>query len=87
MKAHTLLVIALLTLLIAPQSDAKRAMPKEVTPVTSNGITYRALLTPFGLVEASRENESRPLWTKQIYVTDYDMNLERDVQDIFNYEP
>jgi hypothetical protein len=83
MKAYTILLIAFVTLLIAPYSDAKRAMPKEVAPVTFKGITYRAILTPVGLVEAYKGSESRPVWTKQIYVTRYDMDLERDVQDVF----
>ena len=76
-------MIAFVTLLIAPYADAKRAMPKEVAPVTFKGITYRAILTPLGLVEAHRGSELQPVWTKQIYVTRYDIDLERDIQDVF----
>lgn len=76
-------MIAFVTLLIAPYSDAKRAMPKEVAPVTFKGITYRAILTPVGLVAAYKGSESRPLWTKQIYVARYKLDLEKDVQDVF----
>jgi hypothetical protein len=82
-KTPTILLIAFVTILIAPCSYAKRAMPKEVAPVTFKGITYRAILTPAGLVEAYRGSGSQPVWTKQIYVTRYDMDLERDVQDVF----
>ena len=81
--AYKILLIAFVVIIIAPYSDAKRAMPKEVAPVTSGGITYRAILTPVGLVEAYRGSEAKSLWTKQIFVTQYDVDLEKDVQDVF----
>lgn len=81
--AITILYIAVATVMLAPYSDAKRSMPKEVISVTSEGITYRAILTPVGLVEAYKGSNTVPVWTRQIYVTKYKMDLERDVQDVF----
>lgn len=70
-------------LIMAATVEAKRSPPKEVPPVTRNGVVYSVPHAQMGCVSASDEKSGRLLWTKQIYVVKYDPLLEQDVQDCF----
>ncbi len=54
-----------------------------VAPLVIGTTTFRAEASPLGLVAAVYTQNGGTLWTKQIYVTRYDADLERDVQDRF----
>ena len=77
------LTLAVVALALAINADAKRAAPKEVAPVTMDGIVYAAPLNPMGCVQAKNEKTGNVCWFKQIYVVKYDADLEKDVQDCF----
>ena len=51
-----------------------------VAPLVIGTTTFRAEASPLGLVAAVYTQNGGTLWTKQIYVTRYDADLERDVQ-------
>lgn len=75
--------VMLLMSLAAGSALAKRAAPKEVPPVTLNGIVYSAPHDHMGCVVARSEKTQQLAWMKQIYVVKYDLELETDVQDCF----
>ena len=77
------LLISLLAGLAALEAQAKRAAPKEVAPLTRQGIIYAAPHEHLGCVVAKDEKTGRLLWRKQIYLVKYDPALEQDVQDCF----
>ena len=77
------LTLALVTLALALTADAKRAAPKEVAPVTKDGVAYAAPADLMGCVRATSEKSGNVRWFKQIYVVKYDTDLEKDVQDCF----
>lgn len=54
-----------------------------MAPLVIGTTTFRAEPSPLGLVVAVNAKNGGTLWTKQIYVTRYDPELERDVQDRF----
>ncbi len=60
---------------------AKRAVPAPVAPVSRDGITYSAPRDQMGCVEA--RHGKKLIFRRQIYVVRYDLDLERDVQDVF----
>jgi hypothetical protein len=69
---------------------AKRAAPKNVTPVISEGVMYSA---PHrgrtkgeqngGFIQAVDLDTGKFLWELQVYQIKYDPKLERDVQEIY----
>jgi hypothetical protein len=63
--------------------QAKRIPPPEVKPVIHNGIKYTAPRQHMGCVEARSAEKNGMCWMRQIYVVKYDLDLERDVQDVF----
>ena len=62
---------------------AKRAAPKDATPVVIGSIEYRAPHSQMGCVEAWDTKRNQLIWRRQIYVVKYTLGLERDVQDVF----
>ncbi len=62
---------------------AKRIPPPEVKPVIHKGIPYAAPPEHMGCVQARSVDKNRMCWLRQIYVVKYDVDLERDVQDVF----
>jgi hypothetical protein len=62
---------------------AKRAVPKEVTPIERDGIIFGAPHLFMGSVEARFKRTNGLYWRKQVYVVKYRMGLEKDVQDCF----
>lgn len=90
MKRHLILLTAIATL-SASMAHAKRLAPKEVTPVEHDGIQY--VVVHFGVfnntgqnggyIEARDKKTKKKIWGLQVYKTEYDKNLESDVQDVF----
>jgi hypothetical protein len=72
-------------------ANAKRPAPKEVLPVTYQGIKYSAPHwgtfnghTQNGqYIEARNAETDKLLWQLRVYEVKYDPKLEGDVQDIF----
>lgn len=77
------LAIAALLTCATQLVQAKRMPPPEVKPVTHNGIKYTAPSRHMGCVQALSGEKDRMCWMRQIYVVKYDLDLERDVQDVF----
>ena len=77
------LVIISMALALASGSiaQAKRSAPKDVPSVTSGKIEYRAPKGQMGCIEAWQGKDL--IWRRQVYVVKYDIDLERDVQDVF----
>jgi outer membrane protein assembly factor BamB len=73
----------LLASVLATKVEAKRGAPKDVPPVTQNGVVYSAPHDQMGCVVAKDEKTGKQLWSKQVYTVKYDPNLEKDVQDCF----
>ncbi|OIO20193.1 MAG: hypothetical protein CO029_01715 [Candidatus Magasanikbacteria bacterium CG_4_9_14_0_2_um_filter_41_10] len=62
---------------------AKRTAPKDVPPILHEGVRYTVNHDKRGIIEAWDANTNKLLWEKQIYNTEYDGQLEQDVQDVF----
>lgn len=69
-------------LFIAP-AFAKRSPPAKVEPVKAAEVEYRVPHNQMGCVEAWDIRTGHLIWRKQVYVVRYDVDLERDVQDVF----
>lgn len=82
MKPISLLALALLVVL-PTFAWAKRSPPEKVAPVKAAGVEYRVNHDQMGCVEAWDTASQQLVWRKQIYVVRYDVDLERDVQDVF----
>ncbi|MGA2242724.1 MAG: hypothetical protein ABSH11_11935 [Verrucomicrobiota bacterium] len=88
-KVILLLVVALG--LGVGHAYAKRAAPKEVPPVTFQGVKYSAphwglangKTQNGGYIEATSLETGKLLWELRIYEVKYDPKLEGDVQDVF----
>ena len=80
---------ALMVLLVS-NVMAKRAAPDEVAPVATETSVFSAPHFPEGdrvqnggVLEARDPQTKKLLWQVQIYNTEYDKGLEKDVQDVF----
>ena len=69
---------------------AKRAAPEEVPPVATDKAVYSVPHFPEGdriqnggVIEARDPQPKKLLWQVQIYKTEVDKALEKDVQDVF----
>ena len=82
MKKVVLLMLALV-LCTASAAWAKRSPPKEVVPVRSGEIELRVPHGQMGCIEAWDTKSKQLVWRRQIYAVRYDVELERDVQDVF----
>jgi hypothetical protein len=75
--------------LSASTAFGKRVPPPPVAPVVSEGVRYEA--PPFsnpcgqngGCVVAFDDATGAQLWSLKVYCTQYNPNLESDVQDVF----
>jgi hypothetical protein len=73
------------------QAQAKRSGPKDVPPVTVNGVKYSAphwgkangKSQNGGYIQASNPETGKALWDLRVYEIKYDPDLEGDVQDVF----
>lgn len=82
----TFLLMTLLTLDVM----AKRAAPREVTPIRTEKAVFCVPHFPQGerkqnggVVEARDPETNALLWQVQIFTTTYNAALEKDVQDVF----
>ena len=77
----------MLTMLGISESVAKRAVPSKVMPVKVGKIEYSAphgkLQNQMGCIDARDIGSGELLWIRQVYVVEYDLDLEGDVQDVF----
>jgi hypothetical protein len=78
--AFTFIVLASV---LSVHVQAKRGAPKDVAPVTKNGVVYSAPHEHMGFVVAKDEKNGHDIFIRQIYVVKYDPELEKDVQDCF----
>jgi hypothetical protein len=62
---------------------AKRLAPTPVEDLVFNGIKYSVSNVEMGYVEARDVQNNILIWRKQIYKVTYDVNLEKDVQDVY----
>ena len=76
------LSLLLCCLFVAP-ALAKRSPPAKVEPVKSADAEYRVPHDQMGCVEAWDVRTGLLIWRKQVYVVRYDVDLEKDVQDVF----
>ena len=75
-------------MLCISESEAKRAVPSKVLPLTVGNIEYSAphrngSNKQMGFIEARDLKSGELLWIRQIYVVKYDPDLEGDVQDVY----
>lgn len=63
--------------------NADRMAPKKVEPVNYNGVIYKVNHEKMGFIEAWDEKSNKLLWEVKIYKVNYNIFLERDVQDIY----
>ena len=70
-------------------AQGKRSAPAEVPPVVSDGVRYEDPHTDNpcgqngGCVVAYDDASGALLWSLKVYCTQYDPQLEQDVQDVF----
>ena len=70
---------------------ADRLPPKEVDAVVVDGVSYsvihwgknRGLSQNGGHIVATDLDSNKELWVLQVYTTEYDPEMEEDVQDVF----
>ena len=73
------------------EKSAKRVGPKEVKPVTKDGVRHEAIHSGKekglgengGFIRAVDGKTGKELWTLEVYRTEYDKEKEEDVQDVF----
>lgn len=90
MNAKGILLLVALSLGAFPV-QAKRSGPKDVPPVTVEGVKYsvphwgKAIGKPQngGYIQANNVETGKLLWELRVYEIKYDPNLEGDVQDVF----
>ena len=75
-------------MLCISESEAKRAVPSKVLPLTVGNIEYSAphrngTHKQMGFIEARAPKSGELIWSRQIYAVKYDPDLEGDVQDVF----
>lgn len=91
MKKAKIIIVLILGFFFISHSFAKRGAPQDIPPVVHKGVKYLAphwgdfknRLQNGGYIEAWDVNTNRFLWRLRIYTTEYNKNLEGDVQDIF----
>lgn len=66
----------------SPEEDAlaKRSAPKEVKPIRHQGMEYHAALNEIIAINSEAKDT---VWRKIIYKINYDLELEKDIQDVF----
>ena len=83
MKTSVLPLLLLLAFAFTSPAFAKRSAPAQVAPVKAADVEYRVPHDKLGCVEAWDVRSDQMLWRKQVYVVRYDVELERDIQDVF----
>jgi hypothetical protein len=97
MKISRLTIAIVAALSLPAVAFAKRAAPKPVNAIVSNGVRYMApnimpkyrsiygkpACNNIGCVEARNNKNGKLLWKVDVYQIKYDPTEERDVQDVF----
>ena len=79
------------TVVMGARAEAKRVAPKEVAPLVVDGIRYvvphfgafRGRSQNGGYVDAEDAKTRKLIWSRMVYRVQYDVNREKDVQDVF----
>lgn len=86
----TIVYATALVVLLAADVTAKRTVPGEVPPTTTEKAVFSVPHFPEGdcsqnggVIEARDPKTNKLLWQVRIYHTPYDEALEKDVQDVF----
>lgn len=86
----TIIYITTIMVFLAANVLAKRVAPEEVPPVATDKAVFSVPHFPEGdrvqnggVVEARDPKTKKLLWQVQVYKTEYDKALEKDVQDVF----
>jgi len=77
--------------LMGAGADAKRVAPKEVARLVVDGVRYkvphfgafRGRSQNGGYVDAEDAKTRKLIWSRMVYRVQYDVNREKDVQDVF----
>jgi len=77
--------------LMGAGAEAKRVAPKEVAPLVVDGVRYkvphfgafRGRFQNGGYVDAEDAKTRKLIWSRMVYRVQYDVNREKDVQDVF----
>ena len=87
---RTKLLVSIIVIIFSNISWAKRLAPVSVEPVTAGDTVYTAPRKSLldteqkgGFIEALDAKSGTQKWSVQVYKTNYDPELERDVQDVF----
>lgn len=80
--SHFASFLLALLLAVAP-TLAKRAAPKEVSPVVVGAVQYSVPLWEMGFVVARDTATRKELWRVRVYEVPIDPKLEADVQHVF----
>ncbi len=90
MKTAAFVLAFIISSVWASDLYAKRTAPKEVPPVSYEGVRYQVIHFKHknghqngGYVEAILESDGTKKWGILLYLIEHDSNLERDVQDCF----
>lgn len=79
--------VSVLVILISTACFAKRLIPEPVPSIISHGYEYKVPHNfsniKGGHVQAIDLNSNEVIWTIQLYKTDYKLDLEQDIQDVF----
>jgi hypothetical protein len=86
----TIIHATALMVLLAANVMAKRPAPEEVPPIATGEAVFTVPHFPEGdriqnggVIEARDPKTRKLVWQVQIYKTEYDKALEKDVQDVF----
>ena len=86
----TIIYATALMFILAANVMAKRGAPEEVPPIATDKAVFSVPHFPEGdriqnggVVEARDPKTNKLLWQVQIYKTEHDVALEKDVQDVF----
>jgi hypothetical protein len=86
----TIIHATALMVLLASNVMAKRAAPEEVPPIATEKAVFSVPHFPEGdrtqnggVIEARDPKTKKLLWQVQVYKTEHDEGLEKDVQDVF----
>ena len=77
------LLLAIAFLCSASVAFANGSPPKDVAPIRSGELELRVPHGQMGCIEAWDTSSKQLVWRRQIYAVRYDVELERDVQDVF----
>ncbi len=82
MKTSVLMAFAFVVCMVSV-AFAKRSAPAKVESLRADTLEFRVPHEQMGCVEAWDTTSNKLVWRRQVYVVKYQVDLERDVQDVF----